>query len=588
MSDVVSVPPGVFRLRPRLPLLVSAALLVCSGQASAHTAISLFATLTGPTAAIERSVVDIQRASMSLPPFVELTHPYVVGGLLVFAAQLALILGLLVERARRRRAEAESRESEARYRSVVDTQSELICRFLPDTTLTFVNDAFCRFWHETRNELLGRQFVELIPPSARAAVLEEVSRASGETYSHEHPVTLADGSVGWHHWIHHAILDEQGRVIELQGAGRDITDRKRAEEELARVEARNRAILRAIPDLMFMTRCDGTYVDYHARDPTLLFALPERFIGRTIRDVMPPDIADTLMEALGRACQGEDPVIVQYELAMGQRRSFEARLVRAEGDTVLSIVRDITEWKGSLELNRDLAGRLIANQEEERSRLARDLHDGVSQEIAAVAVDLSHLRQQDGSIQSRSVQDILGSAQRRTVSAAESIRLLSHGLHPTVLHHVGLVAAVQAHCAEVQRQHHLQVLLFTDGKVEPASRLVALSLFRIAQEALHNAIRHGRARHATVSLAQDGNELTLAVEDDGRGFDVAAARRNGGLGLASIEERARLVHGRVGIRSTPNQGTTVEVLVPIDDHGRQTPAVDDGAAVRVSGYEPQH
>jgi signal transduction histidine kinase len=148
---------------------------------------------------------------------------------------------------------------------------------------------------------------------------------------------------------------------------------------------------------------------------------------------------------------------------------------------------------------------------------------------------------------------------------------------------------VEAHCAEVQRQHHLQVLLFTDGEVEPASRLIALSLFRIAQEALHNAVRHGRARRATVSLAQHDDELTLLVEDDGRGFDVAAAQRNGGLGLASIEERTRLIRGRLRVRSRAGQGTTVEVRVPTDDNCGHVPATDDGAvAVRASGYEPQH
>ncbi len=204
------------------------------------------------------------------PSFFELYRHYAVGGLLIFVAQLALIGSLLLQRARRRRAEQATRTSEERYRSVVDTQSELICRFQPDSTLTFVNDAYCRFWNKTREELLGHQFIELIPPSSRQPVLDRVGRLHSGVDSNEHPVLLTDGTIGWHHWINHPILDDRGRLIELQGVGRDITDRKRAEEAIVQLEARNSAILRAIPDLMFLLTKDGVYVDYYAPDESRL------------------------------------------------------------------------------------------------------------------------------------------------------------------------------------------------------------------------------------------------------------------------------------------------------------------------------
>jgi PAS domain S-box-containing protein len=495
---------------------------------------------------------------------------YIVGVTAITLVQTGLIAGLLVHRARRRRAEAQTRNSEARYRSVVDTQSELICRFRPDTTLTFVNDAYSRFWNKTRDQLIGRKFIELIPPSARQAVLDRIGALLSGTDSHEHTVLLADGGIGWQHWINHAILDERGRLVEIQGVGRDITDRKRAEEALVQLEARNSAILRAIPDLMFVLRRDGTYVDYHARDPALLFVPPERFLGKTIRDVMPPALAATFVDALERACQGEDPVVIEYELAMSEPRYYEARLVSAGDDRVLTIVRDVTEAKRAVEINRDLAGRLITSQESERKRIARDLHDDVCQEIAALSVHVSHLRHKSGDIRSGDVQETLVSLQRRAANVAESLRLLSHGLHPSVLQHIGLVAALQAHCAEVERQHQVQVRFYAIGDVEPASQLVSLSLFRIAQEALRNSALHGRARHASLSLARSDTDLTLVIADDGHGFDVGAARRNGGLGLLSIEERARLVKGQVDIRSHPGDGTTVDIRVPVDvvDHAQ--------------------
>ena len=190
-----------------------------------------------------------------------------------------------------------------------------------------------------------------------------------------------------------------------------------------------------------------------------------------------------------------------------------------------------------------LAGRLINAQEAERTRIARDLHDGVCQDIAAISVDLSHVRQNAGDIQACDVQAMLLALQCRTAGVAETLRLLSHGLHPSVLNHIGLVAALQAQCAEVERQHRVHVRFYAEGEVEPAGGQVALSLFRIAQEALRNTAIHGHARHAKLSLARDHTDLTLSVTDDGKGFDPMAARERGGLGLVSIEERARLNRG---------------------------------------------
>lgn len=520
-----------------------------------------------PIVAVSRShQIDGSGDITSSQSFFQLYPQYLVAGLIILVAQLALIVGLLVQRVRRRHGDAESKKSEDRYRSVLETQSDLICRFLPDTTLTFVNDAYCRFWRKTPDELLGRRFIELVPPEARGPVLDRIADLRSGTDSHEHLVVLADGSIGWHHWINHAIVDAHGRVIELQGVGRDITDRKRAEESIGRLEARNSAILRAIPDLMFVLLRDGTFVDYHARDPQRLFLPPEQLLGKRVREIMPPALADLLMDAIERACGGDDPVVVEYELLIGDLRHFEARFVNGENDRVLSIVRDVTESKLALALNRDLAGRLIASQEAERTRIARDLHDDVCQEIAALSVDVSHLRQRGGDVKSREVQELLRALQRRAESVAESLRLLSHGLHPSVLHHIGLVAALQAHCAEAERQHHIKVRFFVDDDAEPANEVVALALFRIAQEALRNSAKHGRARHASVALSRGDDELTLVIADDGCGFDVEAVRRSSdGLGLVSIEERARLVKGQAVVASSPGRGTIINVQVPLDD-----------------------
>src|SRR6185503_10476145 len=133
---------------------------------------------------------------------------------------------------------------------------------------------------------------------------------------------------------------------------------------------------------------DGTYVDYHARDPKLLLVPPSAFIGRKISDVLPQPLADEMMSALQRACQGDEPVVVEYELRLHEPRFFEARIVRLGGDRLLSIVRDVTDLKEAAEVNRDLARRLVSSREVERQRIARELHDDISQRIAALNIEI--------------------------------------------------------------------------------------------------------------------------------------------------------------------------------------------------------
>ena len=142
---------------------------------------------------------------------------------------------LQAEIAERRRAHEDVRADEARHRAIVEDQTELICRFLPDTTLTFVNGAYCRAFGSTPEELIGRRFLPLIPEAehARVRALIESLNAEHPHAAHEHPVLAPDGTRRWQQWTNRAICDEQGRVVEYQAVGRDVTERKRAEAELA-------------------------------------------------------------------------------------------------------------------------------------------------------------------------------------------------------------------------------------------------------------------------------------------------------------------------------------------------------------------
>jgi signal transduction histidine kinase len=214
---------------------------------------------------------------------------------------------------------------------------------------------------------------------------------------------------------------------------------------------------------------------------------------------------------------------------------------------------------------RDLAGRLMTTQEEERRRIARELHDGVSQELAALSIALSAL--EDGLPEGTPAErhHEVARLQERTVEITEAIRQLSHELHPGILQYAGLAAALRSHCHEFEREHGLTVTFRADDDLGPVPSDVALCLYRVTQEALTNAARHAKASQVWVAVARNGTDMVLTIGDDGRGFELAEARGQGGLGLISLDERVRLVKGRLTIDTRAQGGTEIHVVVPLPE-----------------------
>jgi signal transduction histidine kinase len=148
---------------------------------------------------------------------------------------------------------------------------------------------------------------------------------------------------------------------------------------------------------------------------------------------------------------------------------------------------------------------------------------------------------------------------------AKAIRTLSHSLHPGVLQHAGLVAALRGYCRGFEQEHGLPVTFRANGELGAVPSDTALCLYRVAQEGLGNVARHAKARSARVTIGREGNDVVLTIGDDGHGFDLAEARRQRGLGLISLEERIRLASGRLTIDSQPQRGTELRIAVPLSE-----------------------
>ena len=274
-------------------------------------------------------------------------------------------------------------------------------------------------------------------------------------------------------------------------------------------------------------------------------------------------------------------VIVQALLITGLLTQ-RARRRRAE-QTIRAREATLRE---SYERIRQMAGRLINAQEAARAGVAQDLHDDVCQQLVFVSMGVSTLKSSSGELQDGKTQEALTTLEADTQKVFEGLRRLSHDLHPATLRLLGLTAALRTHCVETAKHHGVDVAFKADAVPAGVHKDVAVCFFRIAQEALRNGIVHGGARRLSVSLAGAGEHLDLVVTDDGAGFDVASAYRDGGgLGLVTMSERARVVGATVDISSQPARGTTVRVRGPAGLSGSAT--LTDAPAHAATRHAPQ-
>jgi signal transduction histidine kinase len=208
-----------------------------------------------------------------------------------------------------------------------------------------------------------------------------------------------------------------------------------------------------------------------------------------------------------------------------------------------------------------LSWRLLTAHEDERRRLARELHDDITQRLARLAIDAARLESIDS--RARGHGRASPSVHGELVRLSEDVHALSYRLHPSILDDLGLAEALKAECEQVSRHQAVRIDVELHEVPDALPHDVALCIFRVAQEALRNVARHAQASAAMVTLAHDDGGLLLAVTDNGVGFDIEATRTRPSLGCASMGERVRLLGGRLGIRSASGQGTTISAWVPL-------------------------
>lgn len=215
---------------------------------------------------------------------------------------------------------------------------------------------------------------------------------------------------------------------------------------------------------------------------------------------------------------------------------------------------------------RRLTQQLLQAQEEERRRVARELHDDINQRLSLLASEMQ-LMDQDSPRSYGEFRSRIGSLSQQTEEILLDVQAISHRLHSSKLEYLGIAAAMKSHCKESADLHKVEIDFSSDDSLPPVPYEVSLCLFRVLQEALRNAVKYSGTRHFAVRLYAQSGELVLSVSDSGVGFDPEEALHGRGLGLVSMRERLHLVGGETFIESTPNGGTTVSARVPISGSG---------------------
>jgi PAS domain S-box-containing protein len=351
--------------------------------------------------------------------------------------------------------------------------------------------------------------------------------------------------------VHDASLLDQPELVRAVCAAASLAlARERSMQALRGSERRYRALLHAIPDLMFRMDRNGTYLDVKG-DPRDLTVPPEELLGANVYDVVPREVADQLLQGVREALETGNVVTGEYRLEVGGAlRDWEVRIVK-DGREAALIVREITERKGQEEELRRSRARIVEAADVERRRLERNLHDGAQQRLVSLSLTL-RLAQARLSGDPQETERLLGAASDELALALEELRELARGIHPAVLTDRGLGAALEALAARAP----LPVdLVLTDERLpEP----VEAAAYYVVSEALANVTKYADASAVAVTVARRNGNALVEVADDG----VGGADPMRGSGLRGLADRVEALDGRLRVESSPGGGTRIRAEIP--------------------------
>lgn len=474
----------------------------------------------------------------------------------------------------RKLAEFALEQSERDYRTVFEQAHDAIIVFAPEQEIVLdVNQRACEIYGFARSEFIGMSLEMLSKNPARGKEKVKQTLGIGDYLNFETVQYRKDESEMFLE-INASKILYQGRQVIIT-INRDVTGRKQAEDALRASEEKFRSVTQTALDAIVSADSSDRIVSWN-NGAEIMFGYSEtEALGQSLAMLMPEQHREAYCKALERyRVMGAESRVAERKVELyGLRKNgaeFPLELSlstwKAEGEFFYSgILRDITERVQAKEARIHLQQRLLTAQEEERRRISRELHDRMGQHLPALMLGLKAL---ENAGREPPPADLLPRLQDLAAGIARDVHDMSRDLRPMALDDFGLQVALKHYAEEWSERHKITVDFHADVLTkERLAPQIEITLYRVAQEALTNIVKHSNARHASVILERRPADITLLVEDDGQGFNVEAVMEtpviHRRLGLLGMQERVTLAGGTLKIESDAGSGATVIARIPI-------------------------
>ena len=345
--------------------------------------------------------------------------------------------------------------------------------------------------------------------------------------------------------------------------------KRRIEANLRESEKRFRVMADTTPSLVWMCDKNGAVTFVNQRRIEFTGRSPEAGFDDLWTTYIHPDDVRNVLTANEQALERKERFAKEYRLRRRDgtyRWMLDIAAPRFDGEGefagFIGSAADVTDQKMAQEALEKVGGKLIEAQEQERSRIARELHDDICQRLSLISLELQQAQEGSNGTDARTKARILD-IQEQCSKVAGDVQAMSHQLHSSKLDYLGLAAALRSFCREFSQQQTVNIEFKDEDVPNPLPRDVSLCLFRVAQEALSNAVKYSGVRRVSVELRGTTDQIQLEVSDAGAGFDVEQAKQSAGLGLVSMQERVHLAGGDFSIESKRNWGTRIVATVPL-------------------------